>query len=55
MNENLPQSPVFNNNNKNRGAHGVSSSMLGTLVSSSENPPGFSRWECQEFDLEVVK
>ena len=28
--------------NKNRGTHGVSSSMLDTMVSSSENPPALA-------------
>ena len=32
---------------KNRGAHGDSSFMLGGVPSSSENPTGFSRGECQ--------
>lgn len=36
-----------NDNNKNRGTHGVSSFMLDTLVSSSENPQRFSRGDCQ--------
>lgn len=32
--------------NKNRGAHGDSSFMLGGLPSSSENPPAFAVGEC---------
>lgn len=36
-----------NDNNKNRGAHGDSSFMLGRLRPSSENLIGFSRGEGQ--------
>ena len=36
----------------NRGAHGDSSSKLSGLPLSSENPPGFSRGECQRWSLE---
>lgn len=35
-------------NNKNRGAHGDSSFMLGGVPSSSENPSDFGRGECQK-------
>ena len=40
---------------KNRGAHGERSFKLDGMPSSSENPPGFSRGECQEIEAVIDK